>query len=80
MNRPSAKFIADGLARLAKTYPATPPRFAEITIEIVEPITVAIKMTPLRLARLRSLFPDRTNTEILNELIDSIFDRFGVND
>ena len=80
MKRPSAQYIKDGLAALAKAFPPTPPRYAEFTIKEVEAIAVVVMMTPERRDSLRGLFPEMNDSEIVNELIDALFDRFGVLD
>ena len=80
MKRPSAQYIKDGLDALAKAFPPTPPRYAEFTIQEVEGVAVVVMMTPERRNLLRGLFPDMSDSEILNELINVLFDRFGVLD
>lgn len=70
---------AEQLANLARVFPPTPPRTAEIVVVLDDQVvTVPVRMSEAKLQQLRGLFAGKTDSEIFNELADELLARFGV--
>ena len=77
MSRPSKAWVAAGLTRLRERFPSPPRRFAQIFVEVPDAMLETVFTTPSRRRRLRSLFPGLSDSQIVNELIDTLFEQVG---
>lgn len=66
------------LARRRQEFPPQPARTATIDILIEDAVAFVVAMPASKIRALRGLFPDKTDAQIVNELVDELLDRFGV--
>lgn len=72
--RPSA---AD-LERHRRDFPSPPPRFATIDIVLDDVVAFVGRLGHTKRDQLRGLFPDKTDEQIIDALVDDVLERVGL--